>query len=53
MILVLEHQNTGKENRYQFFFFAILISALERFNHANKKICLIHFKTISAKNFYF
>ena len=32
----LIHQNTGKENRYRKFFFAILISALRRFNRANK-----------------
>ena len=30
-------QNTGKENRYRKFFFAIHISTVRRFNRANKK----------------
>ena len=33
----LVHQNTGKENRYRKFFFAIHISTLRRFNRANRK----------------
>ena len=44
---LLAHQNTGKENRYQKFFFAIHISTLRRFNRANKKICHIHFKCLN------
>ena len=41
---LLVHQNTGKENRYRKFFFAIRISILRRFNRKNKKkICHIHF----------
>ena len=36
-LTLLAHQNTGKENRYRKNFFAILISAMGRFNRANKK----------------
>ena len=44
-LTLLAHQNTGKENRYRKNCFATLISALGRFNRANKKnICHIHFK---------
>ena len=42
-LMLLVHQNTGKENRYGKNFFAILISTLGRFDRANKKICHIHF----------
>ena len=44
-LMLLVHQNTGKENRYGKNFFAVLISTLGRFDRANKKkICRIHFK---------
>ena len=43
-LMLLVHENTGKENRYGKNFFATLISTLGRFNRANKKICHIHFK---------
>ena len=43
-LMLLLHQNTGKENRYGKNFFAKLISTFGRFNRANKKICHIHFK---------
>ena len=44
-LMLLVHQNTGKENRYQKSFLAILISTLGRFNQANKKrICHVRFK---------
>ena len=43
-LMLLVHQNTGKENRYGKNFFAVLISTLGRFDRANKKICHIHFK---------
>ena len=36
-LMLLVHQNTGKENRYGKNFFAVLISTLGRFNRANKK----------------
>ena len=36
-LTLLVHQNTGKENCYRKFFFAIHISTLRRFNRANKK----------------
>ena len=39
----LVYRNTGKENRYRNFFFAIHTSTLRRFNRANKKPCHIHF----------
>ena len=35
-LMLLVHQNTGKENRYGKNFFAVLISTLERFDRANK-----------------
>ena len=44
-LMLLVHQNTGKENCYGKNFFATLISTLGRFNQANKKICPIHFKS--------
>ena len=44
-LMLLVHQNTGKENRYGKNFSAVLISTLGRFDRANKKkICHIHFK---------
>ena len=43
-LMLLVHQNTGKENRYGKNFFAVLISTLGRFDRANKKNCHIHFK---------
>ena len=44
-LMLLVHQNMGKENRYVKNIFATLISTLGRFNRANKKkICHIHFK---------
>ena len=44
-LMLLVHQNTGKENRYGKNFFAVLISTLGRFDWADKKkICHIHFK---------
>ena len=36
-LMLLVHQNTGKENRYGKNFFAVLISTLGRFDRANKK----------------
>ena len=36
-LMLLVHQNTGKENRYGINFFAVLISTLGRFDRANKK----------------
>ena len=36
-LTLLVHQNRGKENRYQKFFFALHISTLRRFNRENKK----------------
>ena len=36
-LMLLVHQNTGKENRFGKNFFATLISTLRRFNQANKK----------------
>ena len=42
-LMLLVHQNTGKENRYGKNVFAVLISTLGRFDRANKKICHIHF----------
>ena len=35
-LMLLVHQNTGKENRYGKNFFAVLISTLGRFDQANK-----------------
>ena len=46
-LMLLVHQNTGKENRYGKNFFAILISTLGRFNRANKKKSVIY--TLSLK----
>ena len=37
MAQLLEHQNTGKENRHGKNFFVVLISTLGRFDRANKK----------------
>ena len=42
----LVHQNTGKENRYWKFFFAIHVSTLRRFNQTNKKNSVI--RTLKA-----
>ena len=41
-LTLLAHQNTGKENRYRKNCFATLISALGRFNRANKKKSVIY-----------
>ena len=42
-LMLLVHQNTGKENRYGKNFFAVLISTLGRFGRVNKKkVCHIH-----------
>ena len=49
-LMLLVHQNTGKENRYGKNFSAVLISSFGRFDRANeKKICHIHFKTVQNK----
>ena len=51
-LMLLVHQNTGKENRYQKFFFAIHISTLRRFNRPNIH-CHIHFKAqVILKTFH-
>ena len=41
-LMLLIHQNRGKENRYRKNFFATLISTLGRFNRANKKKSVIY-----------
>ena len=51
-LMLLVHQNRGKENRYGKNFFSTLISTLGRFNRANKKICHIHFKELTRKHSY-
>ena len=43
-LMLLVHQNTGKQNRYGKNFFSVVISTLGRFDRANKKKnCRIHF----------
>ena len=42
-VMLLVHQNTGKENRYGKNFFAVLISTLGDLIEQIKKICHIHF----------
>ena len=49
-LTLLVHQNTGKENRYRKFFFAIHISTLRRFNRANKKKSVIY--TLTSSHLY-
>ena len=41
-MILLVHQNTGKESRYGKNFFAVLISTLGRFDRANKKKSVIY-----------
>ena len=41
-LMLLVHQNTGKENRYGKNFFAVLISTLGRIDQANKKKSVIY-----------
>ena len=43
-LMLLAHQNTGKENRYGKNFFAVLISTLGDLIKQIKKVCHIHLK---------
>ena len=52
-LTLLVHQNTGKENRYRKYFFAIHISTLERFNRRNKKISVKHSLNINFLCIFF
>ena len=47
-LMLLVHQNTGKENHYGKNFFAVLISTLGRFDQANKKKYVIY--TLKVKS---